>query len=344
MQFLQNHIAKLNGLLIVGATALIGCTAGGNNPGIEYAPNMYVSEAYEAYTQTQEMKYNPNGMTMRIPVEGTVAIGQLEYTLYEEDYEASTSWINPVPPTEVNVAEGGRLYNIQCQHCHGKTGKNNGGVIKSGKYPPPPFESYQADYIKTLSDGKAFHSITFGKNNMGSHASVLTPQERWKVLHYVRKLSLGDDFVYAEESDESETLERVDAHGKKFDGFDIVDVGDDMAMINQAMGNIHFGDLKYKKFIDEGSSYLDKVAKYMVDNPALNALVAGHIASDVKVPGLTGELSLMRAKTVCKYLESKGVSADRLSPKGKGSSMPVASNDTKEGKEKNRRVEIYFIK
>ena len=37
--------------------------------GYEYAPNMYESEAYEAYTQTGDMKYNPNGMTMRTPVE-----------------------------------------------------------------------------------------------------------------------------------------------------------------------------------------------------------------------------------------------------------------------------------
>jgi mono/diheme cytochrome c family protein len=341
MQFLQNHKVTLSAF-VLGVTALVGCTAGGNNPGIEYAPNMYVSEAYEAYTQTEEMKYNPHGMTMRLPVPGAVAQGQMDYTAYAENYEASDAWSNPIAPTEANVAEGKRLYDINCQHCHGKSGKNDGGVIKSGKYAPPPWEGYKSDYIKTLSDGKAFHTITFGKGNMGAHGNVLTPAERWKVVHYIRQLSLGDAFEFAAEGTESQDL--VEASAKTFDGFELVDLGPDLEMINAPMSHVKFSGLKYKKFDDASVPHLDKVAKYMMDNPELKAIVAGHIASDVNVPGLTGELSLVRAKTVCEYLESKGISADRLSAKGKGSSMPIASNDTKEGKEQNRRVEIYFIK
>ena len=54
----------------------------------------------------------------------------------------------PSCTTEANVAEGMRLYNIQCQHCHGKKGKNDGGVIKSGQYPPPPWDGYQSNTLK----------------------------------------------------------------------------------------------------------------------------------------------------------------------------------------------------
>ena len=208
MQILKNNLNKV-GLLVLGASSLVGCTAGGNDTGIEYAPNMYVSEAYEAYTQTEEMQYNPNGMTMRTPVKGTVAQGQMEYTMYEEGYEAAAAWTNPVPPTKENVAEGERLYNIQCQHCHGKSGKNDGGVIKSGQYPPPPWDGYASATIKELPDGKAFHTITYGKGNMGAHGNVLTPTERWKVLHYVRKLSLGDEFTYATATVDSEPVVEV---------------------------------------------------------------------------------------------------------------------------------------
>ncbi|MFT4521380.1 MAG: mono/diheme cytochrome c family protein [Bacteroidia bacterium] len=186
---------------ILGVSVLFGgCYSSGNDPGIEYAPNMYVSEAYEAYSQTQEMEYNPYGMTMRMPVKGTIARGQMNYLGYPEGYEASASWTSKIASTEKNVTEGQRLYNIYCQHCHGKTGKNDGGVIKSGQYPPPPWAGYSDDIIKNLSDGQMFHTITFGKGNMGSHASVLTPEQRWQVIGYVRKLSLGDDFVYANEA------------------------------------------------------------------------------------------------------------------------------------------------
>ncbi len=341
MQFLQNQKVTLSAF-VIGVTALVGCTAGGNNPGIEYAPNMYVSEAYEAYTQTEEMKYNPHGMTMRLPVPGAVAQGQMDFTAYAEGYEASDAWSNPIAATEANVAEGKRLYDINCQHCHGKKGKNDGGVIKSGKYAPPPWDGYEADYIKELSDGKAFHTITYGKGNMGAHGNVLTPAERWKVVHYIRSLSLGDAFQYAPEGTES--VDMVEAAPKTFDGFELVDLGPDLEMINAAMSHVQFSDLKYKKFNDASAPHLDKVAKYMIDHPELNARVVGHIASKVKVPGLQGELSEVRANTVVKYLISKGISEDRLTADGKGSSMPIASNDTKEGKEKNRRVEIYFIK
>lgn len=343
MQFLNHKLRIIQGAVVLGLGSLVGCSAGGNNPGIEYAPNMYVSEAYEAYTQTGEMQYNPHGMTMRQPVMGTVAQGQMAYTMYPKGYDSAASWVNPLPATKANVEEGGRMYNIYCQHCHGKSGKNDGGVIKSGKYPPIPWDGYQSDQIKNLPDGQAFHTITYGKGNMGGHGSVLAPEERWKVLHYVRSLSLGDDFKYVEEGQHTKASDLVSAESKKFDEFDLVDIGPDIEMINNAMKNIKFGSLKYKNFDDAGEAHLDKVAAYMKEHPQLKAVVAGHVAAKHDIPGV-GELSLVRARTVRDYLISKGISEDRLKVRGKGNDMPIASNDTKEGREQNRRVEIHFIK
>ena len=163
------------------------------------------------------------------------------------------------------------------------------------------------------------------------------------MLHYVRSLSLGEAFVYAAEGTEDEEI--VSASAKAFDGFELVDIGPDLDMINAAMRNVHFKGLQYKKFEEQSKPHLDKVAAYMSNNPELKALVVGHVASDMNVPGL-GELSLIRAKTVCDYLESKGVSRDRLSPKGKGSTMPAVTPMTTKDRRSRRigRVEIYFIK
>jgi outer membrane protein OmpA-like peptidoglycan-associated protein len=55
-------------------------------------------------------------------------------------------------------------------------------------------------------------------------------------------------------------------------------------------------------------------------------------------------LSEERAKTVMKYLINRGISADRLSAKGYGKERPVASNNTAEGRAKNRRVELVPVK
>jgi mono/diheme cytochrome c family protein len=191
---------------VTGAIGISSCTSHGNDPGIEYSPNMYVSNSYEAYTQTEEMSYNPFGMTMRLPVEGTIARGQMEYTLYKEGYEESTAWTSSVKATKSNVdTDGQALYLTFCQHCHGKKGKNDGKVVTLTEFPPPPFENFQTDYIKNLSIGKIFHSISYGKGMMGSHASQITPSERWKVALYVQQLSQGDAFQY--EADEISTTQ-----------------------------------------------------------------------------------------------------------------------------------------
>ena len=54
-------------------------------------------------------------------------------------------------------------------------------------------------------------------------------------------------------------------------------------------------------------------------------------------------LSLRRANAVKAYLVSKGVPADRIVVEGKGEKQPVASNSTREGRAKNRRVEIEVV-
>ena len=48
--------------------------------------------------------------------------------------------------------------------------------------------------MSDLPEGKIFHTITFGKNLMGSHASQLNHEERWKIVHYVQTLQrLADE-------------------------------------------------------------------------------------------------------------------------------------------------------
>lgn len=196
-----NRIFKYSILVGLPALGMIGCTSKGDNPGIEYAPQMYVSDAYEPFSQEadNDYAYNPNGMTMRLPVNGTVARGQLNFIYpYANDgdgYIASAAFTSWVPRTEENVAEGERLYNIYCWHCHGKKGKNDGPIFKSKKMPGPAWAAYSD--IKDRPEGQIYHVITYGKGLMGSHASLLDPDERWKVIHYVKKLSFGDAFTYS---------------------------------------------------------------------------------------------------------------------------------------------------
>ena len=59
-------------------------------------------------------------------------------------------------------------------------------------FPAPPSystgQSSRGGAMKDLSDGKIYHTITYGLNAMGSYASQLSPDERWKVVLYVHRL------------------------------------------------------------------------------------------------------------------------------------------------------------
>ncbi len=185
---MKKTLYTLVGLVSI-ATVFSACSAGGDNPGIEYAPNMYNSFAYEPMSQLAEEPntINPHGMNMRLPVKGTIARGQLDYATYHieksnESYESSSSLKNPIPATEFNLAEGKRLYNISCTPCHAEDGNGKGTIVADGKFPQVP--SY-ADRLPTINPGKAFYSITHGKNLMGAYGSVLTPIQRWQVIHYI---------------------------------------------------------------------------------------------------------------------------------------------------------------
>jgi outer membrane protein OmpA-like peptidoglycan-associated protein len=79
-------------------------------------------------------------------------------------------------------------------------------------------------------------------------------------------------------------------------------------------------------------------------NPQLTKiLIEGHASSDGDDKH-NMELSDKRAKAVREALVAKGVKAEVLEAKGFGETKPIASNDTDEGKEKNRRVEFTIVK
>ena len=96
---------------------------------------------------------------------------------------------NPIAYSDEVMKEGKVLFERFCKHCHGEKGDGDGNVPATGKYPPPPAYNGQ---LKDLPAGQIFYSITYGKGAMGSHASQLNKEERWKVVYYVQKLQGND--------------------------------------------------------------------------------------------------------------------------------------------------------
>lgn len=181
------------------AVALMtSCQRSHDDTGWEFAPNMYNSVGYEPYSQINKNPINPDGKNMREPVAGTVSrrnyktqfgdstgVDLMIYHLPKDSIEiAERVLTNPVPRNAKTEAEGKVLYSRYCQHCHGEEGAGNGLV--GVKYAGVP--NYKSDALLTMNDGHIFHVITYGKNRMWAHGSQITPEERWKIVHYVHKL------------------------------------------------------------------------------------------------------------------------------------------------------------
>ncbi|MBW2574525.1 MAG: OmpA family protein [Deltaproteobacteria bacterium] len=93
----------------------------------------------------------------------------------------------------------------------------------------------------------------------------------------------------------------------------------------------------------EAYPMLDEAVLILGKNPELKVEIDGH-TDNVGPAAYNMNLSERRAKAVMQYFVDKGVEAQRLTTKGFGSTNPAASNDTKEGRAKNRRVELTPVK
>jgi len=90
----------------------------------------------------------------------------------------------------------------------------------------------------------------------------------------------------------------------------------------------------------ESDAAIAEIAKLLQNNAALKLYVVGH-TDNVGSFDANMQLSRNRAESVIKELVAKHrIAADRLKPHGVSSLAPVASNDTEDGKQKNRRVEL----
>jgi hypothetical protein len=161
------------------------CHRDKNNPGYDYLPEMDVSRAYETYSENPVFK---DGKTMQPPVEGTVARGKIPYPYLKDDDDlllAGKTVFNPLPNTMENIKRGEIMYNRFCSNCHGIKGDGLGNLFTSGIYLFPPDDLTQ-EKTRNRPDGEIYHIITVGYGIMGAHGSQIRPDDRWKIIMYVR--------------------------------------------------------------------------------------------------------------------------------------------------------------
>lgn len=181
----------LSFIMVIGLITLVESCDSKREPGKVYMPDMAYSRAYEAYAPNNLAKENINYIPA--PVEGTIRRGDLFPYILPNDsngYKMSAEVKDPLPPLDtVQMKEAQRLFNINCAICHGPNLDAQGPLATGGKVPAVANLTL-ALYVK-MPVGTMFHSITYGKNNMGSYASQLTREQRWMVIQYVKSRQAG---------------------------------------------------------------------------------------------------------------------------------------------------------
>lgn len=215
-QFAYSKVV-LSALAVFSLTA---CTEDPNSPGVEFMPDMYRSTGYEAYlkkfdidsaeffernleklgyeeandsvklvlvNEVQEL-FNvfKSGIITRKPVDGTVASGKKPFPIKKGDRSLAKAVKMPIPYTETSIKEGKAFYEIFCDHCHGAKGQGKGALVEKELFLKPP--AYNSGATKDLSAGEIFYTIQYGKGMMGSHASQISAERRWKIVQYVQTL------------------------------------------------------------------------------------------------------------------------------------------------------------
>jgi len=165
--------------------AFAACDKDRNHPGYSYFPDMRNSRAYETYS------VNPNfadSTTERMPVLGTIPRGMIPFD-FEKTLEdralAGQIFFNPVKIRMRDVNQGKKLYKIFCYNCHGLKGNGKGYLFTSDRFGYQP-ASLISDKMMNAPRGEFYHVITLGYGVMGAHGPQIRPEDRWRIIEYIK--------------------------------------------------------------------------------------------------------------------------------------------------------------
>ncbi len=164
-----------------------GCFQGtvSDKPPIHLNPNM---DSQKKYKPQSLSKFFINGSSMRMPVAGTIARGDLrsnsEFFL-GKDAAGNELTSNPLPINEKLLVRGAERYNIYCSPCHNNNGDGKGLVQQKGLLPPPDFLS---DKVKNFTDGYLYNVISNGVRTMPSYRHQILVRDRWAIVAHLRKM------------------------------------------------------------------------------------------------------------------------------------------------------------
>jgi mono/diheme cytochrome c family protein len=143
------------------------------------------------YQPLAESDFFSDHRSARPQVEGTVARGQLriDEARYTGKIDGEDIDQFPIPIAKADIERGQNRFNIYCTPCHGHVGDGNGMVVLRGFRQAA---SYYTDKLVHAPVGHYFDVISNGFGAMPSYASRIQPDDRWRVIAYIRALQLSE--------------------------------------------------------------------------------------------------------------------------------------------------------
>ena len=182
--------------------------------------------------------------------------------------------------------------------------------------------------------------IAFGKVKKAPVPVILPPKPDTVVKTVVQTVVVRDTVTQQNTVVVRDTVEKVKVVRDTV--IVIKEVPQEIKDVMVELSNTLFAFNKFN-LTDKAKEGLNKVAKWLNDNPEVQCEISGHTDS-IGSDAYNQKLSEDRAKSVYEYfIHEGGVSSKRLSYKGYGKTRPIATNDTDEGRQQNRRVELNII-
>ena len=144
------------------------------------------------YKPLHESNFFADHRSERPMVDDTVPRGYLRTDLAR--YTGKTNGVDvgyfPFPINRADLERGQERFDIYCSPCHGRLGDGNGMIVKRGYHNPP---SYYTDRVMKAPVGHFFDVITNGFGAMPSYASRVAPDDRWRIIAYIRTLQFSEN-------------------------------------------------------------------------------------------------------------------------------------------------------
>ena len=143
------------------------------------------------YKPLAETDFFADHRSERPEVEGTIARGHLR--IDEARYVGKVNGEDitdfPIPISKADIDRGQERFNIYCAPCHSRIGDGNGMIVLRGFRQAASFYS---EKLMTAPVGHFFDVVSNGFGAMPSYASRITPDDRWRVIAYIRALQLSE--------------------------------------------------------------------------------------------------------------------------------------------------------